>query len=314
MAISRLAAPTLVVAAGLAIISANLAEARLGGGRSFGSRGSRTYIAPPATNTAPSAAPLERSMTDKRAAASAQNTQPAAGGSMLARFGGVRGILMGGVFAVGLGSIFGSEALAGALGFLLQLALLAGVVYLAVSFFRSRGQPAPARAGTHADASPPQPDRTGRGTLGANGGSAGLASTFKIRQEDLDSFERLLSEIQTAYSREDADDLGAKTTPEMLSHFLQDISDNAKQGVRNNVSDVKLLQGDVAEAWRENGSDYATVAMRYALTDVTVDRASGHVVSGDAPRAGEATELWTFRRDDRAPADGWQLSAIQQTA
>jgi predicted lipid-binding transport protein (Tim44 family) len=77
---------------------------------------------------------------------------------------------------------------------------------------------------------------------------------------------------------------------------------------------VKLLQGDVSEAWREDGSDYATVAMRFALVDATVDRASGRVVSGDRDRPTEATELWTFRRDDRTPGDGWQLSAIQQAA
>jgi predicted lipid-binding transport protein (Tim44 family) len=77
---------------------------------------------------------------------------------------------------------------------------------------------------------------------------------------------------------------------------------------------VKLLQGDVAESWRENGSDYATAALRYSLIDVTVDRATGAVVAGDAQTPSEVKELWTFRRDDRARADGWQLSAIQQAA
>jgi predicted lipid-binding transport protein (Tim44 family) len=80
------------------------------------------------------------------------------------------------------------------------------------------------------------------------------------------------------------------------------------------VTDVKLLQGDLSEAWRENGSDYATVAMRYSIVDAMVDRATGKVVSGDRAHSSEATELWTFRRDDRARADGWQLSAIQQAA
>ena len=100
----------------------------------------------------------------------------------------------------------------------------------------------------------------------------------------------------------------------MLSYLSEELHDNAKQGLRNEVSDVKLLQGDLSEAWRESGSDYATVAMRYSLIDATVDRATGRVVAGDPARSTEATELWTFRRDDRAPGDGWQLSAIQQAA
>ena len=46
---------------------------------------------------------------------------------------------------------------------------------------------------------------------------------------------------------------------------------------------VKLEQGDLAEAWREGGVEYATVAMRFALTDSMVERASGRTVEGGAP-------------------------------
>ena len=42
---------------------ATAADARVGGGGSSGSRGSRTYSAPPSTNTAPRAAPIEKSFT-----------------------------------------------------------------------------------------------------------------------------------------------------------------------------------------------------------------------------------------------------------
>ena len=138
--------------------------------------------------------------------------------------------------------------------------------------------------------------------------------TLAIGQADLDTFEKLLGDIQTAYGREDIEQLGEKTTPEMLSYFSQDLAENTKQGVHNEVSGVKLLQGDLSEAWRENGLEYATVAMRFSIIDAMVDRANGRVVSGDRTRPTEATELWTFRRDDRARTDGWQLSAIQQAA
>ena len=78
----------------------------------------------------------------------------------------------------------------------------------------------------------------------------------------------------------------------------------------NRIDDVRLLQGDLAEAWRENGADYATVAMRFRLTDTTVDRASGRIVPGDPSTPTEAVEVWTFRRERGGP---WRLSAIQQT-
>ena len=71
-----------------------------------------------------------------------------------------------------------------------------------------------------------------------------------------------------------------------------------------------LLQGDLAEAWREGDDEYATVAMRYQLTDTLIDRNSGRVVEmGNGPDQG--TEYWTFRRARGAP---WMVSAIQQAA
>ncbi|TDM97689.1 hypothetical protein CEE87_12635, partial [Lactobacillus crispatus] len=56
-------AVVLSVAMPVALI-ASAADARIGGGSSSGSRGSRTFSAPPSTSTAPSAArPFERSAT-----------------------------------------------------------------------------------------------------------------------------------------------------------------------------------------------------------------------------------------------------------
>jgi predicted lipid-binding transport protein (Tim44 family) len=313
MSRSRSATLALVLAAGFAMLAADLADARVGGGGSFGSRGGRTYTTPPQTNTAPKAAPIEKSMTQK-GAPTAQSTPGASTVGQASRFGGWRGLLMGGLIAAGLASIFGLGALASVLGFVLQVALIAGAVYLVVAFIRNRNQPALARASAQGNGSQAPRNAERPQGMASFGSAVPSVSALTIGKSDLDTFEKMLGEVQTAYSREDVDKLGAMTTPEMLSYFAKDLSDNAKQGVRNEVTDVKLLQGDLSEAWREGGTEYATVAMRFSLVDATVDRATGNVVSGDPSRPTEATELWTFRRDDRAPTDGWQLSAIQQAA
>jgi predicted lipid-binding transport protein (Tim44 family) len=235
--------------------------------------------------------------------------------SSASRFGGWRGVLMGGLVAAALASIFGFGALASVLGFVLQAALIAGIVYLVLMFIRGRSQPALARAASSGSKDRASPTDFLQRQTKAYGSAAGSsASAVNVSQQDLDTFERLLGEIQDAYGREDVDRLGALTTPEMLSYFSADLADNAKRGVRNEIGEVKLLQGDLSEAWRENGSEYATVAMRYALTDAIVDRSKGSVISGDPAKPTQTTEFWTFRRDDRdRPAD-WQLSAIQQAA
>jgi predicted lipid-binding transport protein (Tim44 family) len=131
---------------------------------------------------------------------------------------------------------------------------------------------------------------------------------LSIAKSDYDAFEQLLGDIQAAYSTEDLSALRAKVTPEMLSYFSELLAGNASRGLINRVTDVRLLQGDLAEAWREGGTEYATVAMKFALKDSMVDRASGRTVEGGEPS--EVTELWTFMR---ARGGNWLLSAIQQT-
>lgn len=307
---SRSTTPAVALAAVFALFAVDLADARVGGGRSIGSRGGNTYSAPPATNTAPKAAPIERSMTQKGASPSAQSARPNPGTAVQAsRFGGWRNIIMGGLIAAGLASIFGLGALANVLGFVLQFALIAGAVYLVAMLLRSRWQPAYARVPAQAPYQPPMRGALSRQSVGGHGAAAGALA---IGQQDLDTFERLLGDIQSAYSREDTEKLGDLTTPEMLSYFSQELADNTNRGMRNRISGVKLLQGDLSEAWREGATDYATVAMRYAITDSMVDRGSGAAISGNANQSTEATEFWTFRRDQRAT--NWQLSAIQQAA
>ena len=299
---------SIVAIASLALL-ADLADARSGGGGSFGSRGTKTYQAPPTTNTAPkTTSPIERSMTQK--STTAQTAQPAAGAA--SRFGGWKGLLLGGLIAAGLASLFGFGALASVLGFLLQMALIGGIIYLgylAFQYFRNRGaQPALATATAGAGQAPRNANY--RDAAGALGGGAGSALT--IGSDDYDAFERLLGEIQTAYGRSDLDALGDRVTPEMLSYFAEELDANTKKGVRNEVSQAKLLQGDLAEAWREADGEYATVAMRYSLIDATIEAASGRVVSGNTTTPEEVTEAWTFRRPGNGTARQWELSAIQQ--
>ena len=148
------------------------------------------------------------------------------------------------------------------------------------------------------------------GGLGGFGVSAAPVSDapIEIKPADFDAFERILGEVQTAYGAEDLGALRTRVTPEMLSYYSEELAKNTSRGVVNQLTNVKLLQGDIAEAWHESDDDYATVAMRYSLTDRTLDRASGRVVEGDDPQ--EATELWTFRRTS---GGNWLLSAVQQT-
>ncbi|MFS8037858.1 TIM44-like domain-containing protein [Xanthobacter sp. AM11] len=308
----------LAVVGGLSLLCADHAEARKGG--SIGSRGTRTYQSPAPTTTAPgTVAPVQRSTTPQpsaQPAPSAARPQPAARPSMFGSgLGGslMRGLLIGGVIGLLLGH--GLGGLAGMLGLLVQVALVALVVMLVLRFMR-RPQPAAAGAGAGPHPRMPHPAGAMGGAMGPRATPAGGAPASRPAQRDeigitpadLDTFERLLGTIQTAFGQEDQAALKANTTPEIFGFLADELRDNAERGVRNKVSDVKLLQGDVAEAWREGTRDYATVAMRYASRDAMVDRATGRVLSGDRAGTGESTEVWTFTRERGGP---WLLGAIQ---
>jgi predicted lipid-binding transport protein (Tim44 family) len=140
----------------------------------------------------------------------------------------------------------------------------------------------------------------------------GPSDAVGIGAEDYEAFERLLGEVQTAYGRGDVGAIRLRSTPEVAAQLEGELADLRDRGLAARVADVKLLQGDLAEAWREGPTVYATVAMRFSLVDQIVERATGRVVEG-APTPVEATEAWTFRRGPDTGGD-WALAAIQQAA
>ena len=322
----------LTLAGVLALVLTGVADARPGDRGSMGSRGSRTHDAPPATQTAPTPSqPIQRSQTSPNQVQPRPNApaQPAAQPAR-SRFGGgfFAGLLgaglLGALFGAGLFGSLGS--LTSILGLLAQVALIGGLIYLAVQLVRRRREPALAGAGasepiqrsTHDFAPASYGTAPASSGLGLDTGaslaaarSSAQAQPVPIGPDDYAAFERALQDIQTAYGREDVAALWDFATPEMAGYFQEEVNESALKGVVNKISGVKLLKGDLSEAWREGSTEYATVAMRYALTDWKVDRASSRVVTGDPSKAEEAVESWTFRRDNGGL---WKLSAIQQAS
>jgi predicted lipid-binding transport protein (Tim44 family) len=292
---------------------------------SFGSRGSQTYSAPPSTATAPTAKPMERSMTQPGQPGGAVAQRPATApnaaptGGLFGRPGFMGGLFAGFLGAGLLGMLFGHGLTGGLggfasmLGLMLQIGIVVVIGYLLYTWWQRRSQPALASGPALRDMTPDQrPSFLGGlgGGMGAGAAAQRASGTDEVgtTPEDFNTFEQLLGEIQTAYGDEDLGKLRTRVTPEMLSYYSEELAANASNGVVNKISDVKLLQGDLAEAWREGNTDYATVAVRYSLVDQVVDRASGRVVQGGPD---EATEVWTFMR---SRGGNWLLSAIQQTS
>ena len=322
--LARRAATGFALVAALSL-GAGDAFARAGGGKSSGSRGTMSRSAPPATDTAPrQAQPLPGAQTPGQsfrpgaAGAAAQAAQPSRMRSMMGGFAmgflgaGLFGMLSGNGFFGGIGSLLGM------LGFVLQIALVFFIVRWAIGYFRNRqAAPAGAAPGNYAR-QPIQPQPASQ--VGGGGGMAAAASqpqqaatgALQLQERDFNAFERLLGEVQDSYSRGDRSGLHVRATPEMAAIFARDLDELDRKGLTNRLAGAKLLQGDLAESWRESGAEFATVAMRYMITDAVVEKASGRVVEGDLHQPQEVTEIWTFVRRPGETSEGWKLSAIQQ--
>jgi predicted lipid-binding transport protein (Tim44 family) len=313
-ALMKIAAVSSVCA--LMLLAPSLAEARAGGGSSLGSRGSKTY-------QYNNAAPIQRSITPEPAPVRpAQPVAPAYNGGYAA--GGYNSHpfltgLAGGFLGAGLaGMMFGhgfsgggyGMGGAGFVGMLLQLLLIGGLGYWAYRLFR-RGIPASATPGMGGFGTSLRQPLGG----GVGGGSApALSAPITIQDADYEQFSQLLIGIQDAWSHGDINRLRQMVTPEMLSYFGELLAANVSRGVENKVEDVRLLQGDLKEAWEEYGAEYATAHLRFAARDYMVRLGSkpgepGAVVSGDPTQPVEAEEMWTFMR---GAGGRWLLSAIQQ--
>jgi predicted lipid-binding transport protein (Tim44 family) len=289
-----------------------LAEARGGGsfgGRpsSMGSRGSRSW-----ENNG--AQPLNRSLTPQpqspgRPGYSPGPAYPASGGSFFQRHPFLTGLAGGAVgswlFGHGANAQGAGGGAGSAIGTLVWIALIAALVWFGVRLFR-RGSPSSGWPGGAA----------GRVARSAGAAAAGpdRGRDVNLADGDLQSFQQLHAAIQEAWSAGDLSRLQRLMTPEMLSYFSDELTRNASRGVRNVVSDVRLVKGELTESWQERDRQYATAFLHWRAIDYVVGLGGSagepaNIVAGDFRTPVEAEEIWTFVR----PRGGaWLLSAIQQ--
>lgn len=321
----------LIICVLIAAPSVSFAKARGGGGgfsggsrgsgsaQSFGSRGSRTF-------EQNSAKPIEQSTTARPPAtapqqavgSSAPTAQPAAQPSFLQRHplmagiaGGLAGSWIGHMLFGATDSSAATDQAAGGsnfTGLLLLMLLGGGVLYYVLKVRRT-----------------PAPDFSGLSRRNAVSGA--LTATpptllptatkdIGITTADKAAFQQLLTEIQTAWSKQDLTALRRLVTPEMLGYFSTALAEQTSQDIQNHVEDVMLGRAEVQEAWSEDSTQYATVMLRWSARDYTVSLTkqrgeTGYLVEGNETTPIETSEVWTFMRSQNGK---WLLSAIQQVA
>ena len=301
--------PSLLFVAALLILTLpQFAEARAGGGRSVGSRGTHTYQA------VPRAKPIERTATSNPGANTPSGGQAAPAPAPTRSFwGGLAGGLLGaGLFSM----LFGHSFMGGGGGMLGTIILVAWLFYL-YQRFKGRGLPPVTNLypmnntqSNFTRSTAPYSSPTHFTPVANNVPTQDIT----ITDSDKTEFEALLLKIQKAWSEADMSHLRQYVTPEMLQYFSEELSANSSRGLANKIEQVVLVDAGVEESWHEYEMDYATVQLKWTALDymTRLDRApsdADYLASGSNTLADTAEEIWTFTR---ASGGHWLLSAIQQ--
>jgi predicted lipid-binding transport protein (Tim44 family) len=305
------------------------AWARVGGGRSMGSRGSRSMSAPkPYTAPRPTQPSPTRPTTPLPGAATATPPASSTGGFWRSFGGGLLGGLAGGML---FHSLFGGPSAYGGAGGggggfgLLDILVLAGIAYLIYWYLKKKRREAAATAGYYQASSveplpqPMYPPASDQPPITAAASDEDLERGLaNIRQFDPSFVEAKFQDmcmdtffkIQGAWANRDMSSVRNLLTDEMYRNFQEDADRLKAQQQINRLENIAVRSVDITEAWQESGSDFITVRVYANLLDYNVDETTGQVVSGSKTEPVKFEEYWTFTRP--VGDNPWQLSAIQQ--
>jgi predicted lipid-binding transport protein (Tim44 family) len=138
---------------------------------------------------------------------------------------------------------------------------------------------------------------------------------IQISESENQKFAEILLEIQTAWSSQNIDKLKRLTTPEMAKYFSDALSQNTSQGIANKMENIEVISAKLAESWKEDEMEYATVVLEWSGLDYVINlnknpSDSDFIVEGNNKNLVIASEVWTFTRYNSQA--NWILSAIAQ--
>ncbi len=295
-----------------AVIGANQVEARAGGGRSIGSRGTRSYSPPgqPYSQPVRPAAPLYQPPPV---------ASPQSGGFLRSMAGGMVGGMLGGMLFRGLG--FGGGGMGGMGGGgigLFEIILLAGIGYLIYRFVKKNRGDEP--TATYRDITPVSYTPPAYPALAA--ASDPIADLdqglYHLRQMDpafdeerfCDNAMDIFFKIQGAWMNRDLAPVNGLLAEEMKRSLQADVDQLLRDKRVNKLDNIAVRNVEIVEAWQESGEDYLMVLITANLLDYTTDDATGQVVAGSKTDPVKFQEFWTFRRS--VGPNPWRLTAIDQ--
>lgn len=297
------------------IILESYADARAGGGRSGGFRGSRSYSSP-ARPTQPSnpTAPSRETMPSQQPGMMAPQT----GGFMRGLGTAILGGFLGSMLFSGLAHGFGGLGGFGGSGFgMIEILLLAGLGYFLYRKFLSPAAATGYGSMQYQNTQPYTPynsPSTPSQEAPPNNQVDYRSLTMMDRSFNPDQFlktaQDLFFKVQGAWNKQDTNALRALCGSELMKTWEDELTSLRARGQQNKMENIALRESEITEVWTENGEDYITVRLLANLLDYNVDAKTGAVLSGSNSDPIQFEEYWTFSRP--VGPNAWKLSAVQQ--
>ncbi|MBF0145249.1 MAG: Tim44 domain-containing protein [Magnetococcales bacterium] len=327
---------------GAFVVFSETADAkRMGGGSSFGSRGSKSYSAPQ------QAAP--RSGLSQSSSTPYSSTRPGAaaaggmfGGMGSGLLGGLGGFMLGGFLGSMLFGGMGSGMGAGGGGFgLLELILIGGLLWFGFRWFKRQRAMAPAggpsspglggfngAAGRVSDMMNHSREGVGHGLpqsfkIGASESESGvdevsqgvghIASMDPTFNEGhfLEGARVAFQQLQKSWCDGHIENLRPLLTPAMMERIQADLRARQEANLNDVIENIQFRKAEISEAWQESGEDWITVHFQVVMLEYATD-GRGVVVEGDRSTPVNVEEFWTFTRPVGSKNPNWSLAAIQQ--
>ena len=296
------------------------AEARAGGGRSMGSRGTRSYSQPVAP---PSQAPSRQYAPSQPVGQTPPYQQPSRGmfgnfGSSL--LGGMAGGMLGGMLFRSLGFGGGYGAGGGGIG-LFEILLLAGIGYLIYRFVKKKreNEVINGQSAKVININDYQSQGQSQGQMSYQPAGDELEEGLShVRQMDPSFDEKRFNDnvmdvffkIQGAWMNRDLSSVTGLLTDEMRGILQGDLDTLLREKKVNRLENIAVRSVEISEAWQESGKDFITAMIYANLLDYTTDDTTGAVVSGSKTDPVKFEEYWTFTRP--VGNNPWKLSGINQ--
>jgi predicted lipid-binding transport protein (Tim44 family) len=300
---------------GSALVNSHIAECRVGGGRSFGSRGSRGFTAPRSNGNGNSfyrGQPYQQPQSAPQYNYTPPPSAPSTRSTFLKSLGaGVAGGFLGSMIYRGLsgtGNAYSGFGHSSGFGIgPIEILLIGALLFFLYRLLSSRNSAQTTN------------------TTGDSSGAAALmrqARSWKNEEPTYDPSPAgvpidteiamdLFFQIQGAWANRNIQSAEYVLGPDAKSYLEEEIARLKANKWINRLENIAVRNVEVIESWKESSSEFSTVKFTANLLDYTLQEDTQQIIEGSKTQPVKFEEFWTFSKESGSPH--WRLSAIQQS-